>query len=206
MTRQKLFACVFLLAMISTISTLALAQKNEVALTAGGTVSPDSKASVICPAVLGIVCPSSTNVHTAAGFSFQANFARRIVSFKAASLSAEFPLLFVPNREVSGVDFVGGRSFRNSSFFFTPSAKLTLLPSAWISPFASVGGGLAHYGKTSDENKGALQFGGGVDIKTPLPFLGIRGEVRDLFVTRPNFEPDVHQHNIFAGGGLVFHF
>jgi hypothetical protein len=65
-------------------------------------------------------------------------------------------------------------------------------------------------------NKGALQFGGGVDIKTGIPLLGFRAEVRDFVTDQPDFgivsiqtvgSPSLgRRHNVLAGGGIVLRF
>ena len=77
------------------------------------------------------------------------------------------------------------------------------------------GGGWAHYSLNTagtTENKGALQFGGGLDFKTGLPVLGFRAEVRDFLTGVPTFnsgfltETGLHHHNILAGGGIVLRF
>ena len=129
-----------------------------------------------------------------------------------ASLGAEFPIVGVPRQDVS-TTFNGFLvSTHQSALFFTPSARIKFLPSGAISPFLSLGGGLAHHDAAASVTRGALQFGGGVDFKTPLPHLGIRAEVRDFWarsllegtgLTRVTPE---RQHNIFGGAGLVIRF
>jgi hypothetical protein len=54
----------------------------------------------------------------------------------------------------------------------------------------------------------AFQAGGGLDLKTPIPVLGLRLEVRDLVTGLPDADltSDVSHHNLFAGGGVVFRF
>ena len=108
---------------------------------------------------------------------------------------------------------LGGISPGNlSSLFFTPSLKLKLLPAASVSPFVSAGGGLAHFNVNSTgSNNGAFQVGGGADFKTPVPWLGIRAELRDVISGQPNFGPgtlpaDSRRHNVFVGGGVVLKF
>jgi hypothetical protein len=101
-----------------------------------------------------------------------------------------------------------------SSIYFTPSAHVKLLPSSPISPFASVGGGFAHFRDStggSSATTGALQVGGGLDFKTPLPRVSFRAEFRDFITGRPGtgaFSGFTSNHiqTFFAGGGVVFRF
>ena len=59
---------------------------------------------------------------------------------------------------------------------------------------------------------GAAQFGGGVDIRTPIRVLfpiGVRLELRDLYSSKPNYHLDTGgglQHNLVFSGGLVLRF
>jgi hypothetical protein len=146
------------------------------------------------------------------------NFARRIKAFGPATFYVEAPVVGAPVRDTtltfrSGTllgDIVG---FSSSSLFFTPSAKVRFRDSAAISPFASIGGGLAHLGALgTDRNTGALQFGGGADFKSAIPHLWFRGEARDFF-SRGSLQSTgiahvspSHQHMVFAGAGAVFKF
>jgi hypothetical protein len=142
------------------------------------------------------------------GFSVEGTYAHRLANFRVASLHLELPVLFAPSRSTGLIttpsDF--------SSFFVTPSLKLKLLPSSGISPFVSVGGGLARFKEDSfSSNKGAVQYGGGVDFKTRLPLLGFRFEVRDFMTSRPGIPAfstitSDHLHNLFVGGGITLHF
>jgi len=71
-----------------------------------------------------------------------------------------------------------------------------------------MGGGLAHFSNGSNTNgtntTGALQLAGGVDVRTPIEFIGLRGEVREFYTGTPNFSTT--QHNVFVGGGIVLKF
>ncbi|HEY6270507.1 MAG TPA: hypothetical protein VIX19_00765 [Terriglobales bacterium] len=100
-----------------------------------------------------------------------------------------------------------------SSVFFTPAAQLKLLPNSRLSPFASLGGGLARFvGGGTSGTTGALQFGGGVDFRLPLPHLALRAEGRDFISGRPssliplNNITANHIQHVFVGGGMVVKF
>jgi hypothetical protein len=201
---------VVLFALLSSPALLQ-AQKNELAFTFGAALSPDGKGFVTCgEAVPRCPIPPNTigSLGIGPGFSWQANFARRVVDFKAASLYVELPLSGSMGRTTPGLfnEF--------SSAFFTPSAQVRFLPSAGISPFASVGGGVADFRNSTGGSSGAtgaLQVGGGLDFKTPLPRISVRAEVRDFITGRPGNNAfsgftSSHIQTLFAGAGVVFKF
>lgn len=185
-------------------------QKTEVAMSVGVAVSPDGKGPPICGEA--ILCPISpdtiASLSLGPGVSWQASFAYRLANFKAVALYLELPVAGSPSRTGPGSFPLGGNF---SSFFFTPSAHVKLLPGSRVSPFASVGGGLAHFSSFDSANAGAVQVGGGVDFRTPLRVLGIRVEARDFITGRPDISPftdftSTHFQHIFAGGGVVLKF
>jgi hypothetical protein len=220
------------------LSSCALAQKNEVSFVAGGTFSPDTHAISLVSGVNACKITNSscglslspTGIETKTGF--EGVYARRVLDAHAASLYVELPVLGVPDRQLrlppisfaalfpataivaTPVDF--------SSIFVTPSLKVKLVPGAPIAPFVSAGGGFAHFNSntviaglgasmtsSASTTKGAFQIGGGVDIKTPLPHLGFRAEVREFWSGQPKFAAGAkldHHQNLFAGGGVVFRF
>ena len=234
MTKKALVVVSLLVA----VSVYGVAQKNEISFVVGGTFSPDGTAflkesGVIC--VVGM--PNCATVRDTASINtkigIEGVYGRRIIGSKLASFYLELPVLSVPSREVHPAPLFTGttlfppsllpfspRDF--SSIFVTPSVKIKLFPAAAVAPFVSAGGGFAHYSSTTQlfisgaavssrtsNTTGAFQVGGGVDIKTPLPHVGLRGEVREFWTGRPDFTSGTslnHHHNLFAGGGIVFHF
>ncbi|HEX7959083.1 MAG TPA: hypothetical protein VF493_04160 [Terriglobales bacterium] len=215
MNRILLLLCVF-----GSIASNCPAQSNELAFVIGGTVSPDS--STPFPTT-----STRTPLKISSGITYETVYARRLFNVHIGSGYLELPIVGTPSRTVTAIN-VATRDF--SSIFFTPSLKLKLRPVAGIAPFFSVGGGFAHFNTTSgafigtspgvsplvvigaSENTGALQFGAGVDLKTPLSRMDLRAEVRDFRTGRPNFQFPVSlldsdtQHNLFVGGGIVLHF
>jgi hypothetical protein len=204
-----------LICLLSAASIFAAAQKNEVSVSVGAIATSDQTIQlqgVTCP--VGVPdCAGPFTTSTSTSVAFEGDYVRQIFNFHLASVGAEFPILGVPSRDVTS-GAVGGRSITSSmsSIFFTPSARINFFPSGSVSPFFSLGGGLAHHEAGSAVTHGALQFGGGVDFKTHLPHLGLRLEVRDFWakafaessgILRVNPE---HLHNVFAGGGVVFKF
>jgi hypothetical protein len=192
------------------LSTFALGQKNDFSLSVSAVATSDQQIRPLFGATSGPITHS-----TSTGVAFEGAYTRRIFDFHAASIGVEFPILGVPDRDVTPrvVGLPPFLSFSQSSLFFTPSAQVRFLPSGRVSPFLSLGGGLVHAKEPGNSvTRGALQFGGGVDFKTPLPHLAIRGEVRD-FRARAFAQSSVgfritpeRLQNVFAGAGVVFRF
>jgi hypothetical protein len=133
--------------------------------------------------------------------AYEGVIAHRVLNLHLASLHLELPILGSPNRDFSGF-FHGSYS----SVFVTPGLRVRFsLPG--FSPFISAGGGLAHFSSSSvgsGSTTGAFQVGGGVDVSTPIPLIGLRAEVREFYTGQPNFSNT--QQNLFVGGGIVLKF
>jgi hypothetical protein len=217
-TNVKRFSIAFLF-LISILSTAAVAQRAEVAFTIGAAAASNAHISpTACP--LGITCLSlrpETITATPQVF-LEGTVGFRLVKAKVASLHLEVPVAGVPNQSVGFSNGFDISASHLSSLFITPSIKAKLLPGAAVSPWVSVGGGWAHFSFPDDHtNKAALQFGGGVDIKSPFPHFSFRAEIRDFLSGQPSFgtpgvglignaEGGLSRHNVLAGGGLVVHF
>jgi hypothetical protein len=181
-----------LLLLVFALSGAALAQKNELAITAGGYFP------------VGIDGVGS-------GGAVEGNFAHRVLNAEIAAAYVEVPVVFGFN--VSQASLLGQGKY--SSFFLTPALKLKIVPGFFISPWLSLGGGLARYdatqftsGTQSVSNHAVLQVGGGLDVKV-FPHVSLRGELRDFYSGIPalTFVPTIaRQHNILAAGGIVLRF
>jgi hypothetical protein len=181
-----------LLVFLFLFCSAAFAQKNEVAVVGGGYFP------------VGIDGVGS-------GGAVEGNFAHRVFNAEVAAAYVEVPVVFGFN--VNQVSLLGQGQY--SSFFLTPSLKLKVVPGFFISPWLSLGAGLARYNATqflagtqSVSNHAVLQVGGGLDVKV-FPYLSLRGEVRDFYSGIPalSFVPTVaRQHNILAGAGIVLRF
>jgi len=125
---------------------------------------------------------------------------------------SSLPLAGIPSRDIKD-------SFGNNftSLFVVPSFKVKIRPLAGISPFVSAGAGLAHFntevpslGPSFSSNRWATQFGGGVDVSTPIHPRAFRVEARDYITGAPRFNSfSLFQHslqNILIGGGIVLRF
>lgn len=156
------------------------------------------------------------------GITFQATYARRLVGLKAAAISFELPFIAAPNVRVSSTANAVPANY--ASLFITPGLRVKIRPTAAISPWISVGGGYARFHESAElqdgspnpgrigANRGAAQFGGGVDlhpaIKVFFP-IGLRVEIRDLYSGKPNYNLSTgggFQHNLLFSGGLVLTF
>src|SRR6476660_5070074 len=204
-----------LLLVLSVFSTLSSAQKADVSFVVGGAfVSEDHVApGVTCT----VTCPLAFNFRTDTHVFYEGTGAVRLANFKLASLHLEVPVAGIPSAQVDFSETPSLNALKLSSVFVTPSLRVKFAPGFPVSPFASIGGGWAHYNLTgSSMNKGALQFGGGVDIKTGVPLLGFRAEVRDFITDQPDFGIVSIQtvgstslgrrHSVLAGGGIVLRF
>jgi hypothetical protein len=103
----------------------------------------------------------------------------------------------------------------------TPSLRAQFVGYALASPWLSAGFGYGLYegssvlqsgvaNKEIHRNVATAQFGGGIDVRTPLKLLfpiGLRGEVRDYYTLEmPSVGVLVQrsqQHNVVVSGGLV---
>jgi|SRR6185437_212300 len=189
----------FTLIAVLCVSTFAVAQKADVAFTIGGSFVSDAK-------TVGL-----TTIKTDNHLFYEGTLGVRMLNAEAVSLHLELPIAGIPSQSIT-VAGVPTALNQLSTLFITPALKIKILPIAPISPWASVGGGWARYSASNvTNNKGAVQYGGGIDFKTGLPLLGFRAEVRDFVTGDPNFgvttsSTGLHHHNILAGGGLVLNF
>lgn len=208
----------FILMAMVWVSTALVAQKADAAFVAGGSFVSDTTGTLTVPEFPFFNPRFTTDTH----LFLEGAFSVRLLNAHAVSIHLDVPVAVIPSQQLSvqsstspgapiAVDHI-------RSLFVTPGLKVKLLPGASISPWASVGGGWARYAlKTSDvsENKGALEFGGGIDFKTGLPLLGFRAEVRDFLTSSPDFgfpssifsiNGSFNHHNVLAGGGVVLRF
>jgi hypothetical protein len=192
------------------LSTCGFAQKNELSFTVGGLWSSDQtvESALKCPTP---ICNPSLSVTMDNGVAFEGDFVRRILSFPYVSLDMDIPLVGAPGRDIHFGGSPSGSPV--SSLYFTPSGRVSFLHSKSISPFATVGGGLAHYSFQGEETTaGAFQFGGGLDFRTRFPHLGLKVEARDFYAVGAARSAPLaivspkRQHNVFAGGGVVLRF
>jgi len=186
------------------------AQKNEVSGIVGRTFIADQ-------GIQG--APSyDPNLRFGKGLTFEINYARRFMGTNLWSVAAEVPFVVNVDEDLHAAQNLIPQSF--SSYFVTPAARVNLFPVTAVSPWVSFGGGFGHFsegsklefggvnpGKTGTTT-GVLQAGVGLDVKLTRRF-SVRGEARDFWSGVPELNVTTgksRQHNIFVGGGIVFHF
>ena len=195
---------------IGTIVAPAAAQKNEVSGSLGRIFISDQ-------GILGAPA-SDPNLHFGKGLTFEVNYARRVIDGQLWSLALEVPFVANLDEDVHSAQDVTPKQF--SSIFVTPAARLNVFPHQAVSPWVSLGGGFSHFGPSSTlefggpnpgktgTTTGVLQAGVGLDVKIIGNF-SLRGEARDFWSGEPQLNVNTgksRQHNIFVGGGLVWHF
>jgi hypothetical protein len=186
-------------------------RKNEIGLLLGATVTPQLKATA----------PTPANLEIGSGITFQLTYARQLSKGRNTSLYLEVPALAVPLQNIKTSLASAPRNY--DSFFVAPGLRLKLVPDARISPWLSAGGGYALFDESAERVDGtlnltrgtsgcAVQFGGGIDMKTPIKVLvpiGVRLEARDFYTSKPTYNVDTggsFQHSVVFSGGLVLRF
>ena len=199
---------VFFLGVLLFGAQSSLAQKHEVAFTSGGLKIGEREFDLPQPGFLKF----------GTGFTYELNYARRFFDAKVAALYVEVPFAGTPRTKVKTTNALSPNTY--SSIFFTPGIKLKLLPGGKYSPFAVMGGGLAHFreGDTTIDNQAnpdrktttdaVVVFGFGLDVKV-RSILSIRGEVRDFYSELPPLNVRAlrdRQHNALVSAGIVLRF
>jgi hypothetical protein len=207
------------LSLLLAINPLRAQTKNELGLSIGSVLQPSPGATVTQSPI------QTTDIRFGPGLTFEANYARRLMSRRLYALELETPLLAVPSESLTS------RAAQDvpknfASLFITPSLRVRLLPKSRISPWLSLGGGYARYAEsTSLQNNtpnpfrrgsdtGALQYGLGADYRVaniPGPIsvpISIRVEARNLYAGDPslNIQDGVGRNHPFVTGGFVLHF
>ena len=155
------------------------------------------------------------------GLTFEVNYARRVMVTGRGllSLALEVPFVVNPDEDLHAAP-PNRIPEQYASYFVTPAARLNVFPDQPVSPWVSVGGGFGHFAEsstllfggknigTTGTNTGIFQVGLGLDVKI-FGHFSLRGEGRDFWSGVPQLDVNTgksRQHNIFAGGGIVWHF
>ena len=195
---------------VCTLAGQAAAQKNELSGMLGHTFISDQGIQG-APAY-------DPNLRFGKGFTFEINYARRILDQPFWSLAVEVPFVGNPDEDIHAAQNVVPGQY--SSIFITPAARLKLFPDQAVSPWVSFGVGLGHFGESSTllfggvnpgktgNTAAVLQAGVGLDVKVIGSF-SLRGEARDFWSGVPDLNVNTgksRQHNIFVAGGVVWRF
>lgn len=182
--------------------------RNEIGLLLGARVASD-------PGV-------SPSLEIGNSLAYQATYAHWFAHAEGAVVALEIPFVALPSQDVKSSALAAPRNF--AAIYVTPGIRVKLAPSRAVAPWASVGGGYARFAESTTlvtgspnpfvtgTNKGALQFGGGIDLRSPVNLLlpvSFRGEVRDFYSGQPRLNvisTASGQHNVLVSGGLVLKF
>ena len=207
---RKRFGIAVLAAMIILAASAAAQQKNELSGLIGRTFISDQ-------GVTGI-STFDPILHSGNGLTFQVNYGRRLMGGGFAALTFEVPFVVNYDEDVHFSVNVVPEHYR--SYFVTPSVRANIFAANAVSPWVSFGGGFGHFSESSTlefggpnpgktgTTTGIFQMGVGLDVKIWHNF-SVRGEARDFFSGIPELNVNTgksRQHNIFAGGGVVWHF
>ena len=184
--------------------------KNELGLSLGAGLVPQRTTA------------AGQAINFGASIAFSADYARLIKDGKT-SLSIEFPFVAEPANSLQSANLQSIVSL--ATIFVVPSLRVKFASGGGISPWLSGGFGYGiregseFFGNgrrngSRYQSTGAVQFGAGVDVRTPFKVLflpiSLRGEVRDYYsVSNPTFGTAVQgggQHNVVASGGFVLSF
>lgn len=170
---------------------MVYAQKNEFAIAASGIVT-------------------SASFNTSGGAGFQINYARRMIALPLVSLYFELPFQAGFNGSRSTLLNLNRENY--NTLYFTPGLKVKFAPGFPVSPYLAAGIGWGSFRSTNTSatsNQFAADLGGGVDFKI-VPYISLRGEVRDYYTSAPTLDIPVvyqgHVNNIVFSGGMVLRF
>lgn len=196
---------------VCTFVAQAAAQKNELSGIIGRTFISNQ-------GIQGAP-PSDPDLRFGNGLTFEINYARRVMGNGFLSLALEVPFVVNPDEDLHAA-LPNRIPEQYASYFVTPAARLNVFSGQAVSPWVSVGGGFGYFresstllfggpnpGKTGTTT-GVFQAGLGLDVKIFNRF-SLRGEGRDFWSGVPQLGVNTgksRQHNIFAGGGIVWHF
>lgn len=204
----KILYAAFLAAVVVS-SALAQEQKNETGFVLGSEQIPGFTTTAGAPLSLG----------GSVAFSF--DYARRLKGEKTA-LSAEVPFAAAPSHQ--GGSSQPGTVSSLATLYVVPSLRVQAFANRRLSPWLSGGFGFGWLETSAVLNNGApnpqinrytgtAQFGGGVDIRTPIHILfpiSLRVELRDYYaVNTANYGSSIRQqgqHDLVPAGGFVIHF
>ena len=196
---------------VCALAVPAAAQKNELSGIFGRTFNSDQS-------IQGAAA-YDPDLRFSNGLTFEVNYAQRFMARGHFSLTLEVPFVVNPDQDLHAA-LPNRIPEKYTSYFVTPAARLNLFAGQGVSPWVSFGGGFGHFSDSSTllfgghnpgptgTNTGVLQAGLGLDVKIFHSF-SLRGEARDFWsgVPQLNVTTDKsRQHNIFAGGGIVWHF
>ena len=206
---RKLAVCFLISCLLGAAAIAQDVRRNEIGLLLGAEF------------LSGRTTATGSSIDLSRSIVFSADYARRFAGENTA-IFLEFPFAAAPSHRTK--DPQTGVITDLATLFVTPSLRLQFARNKTLSPWASAGFGYGEYegsnllagGATNPDvrqHMGAVQFGGGVDVHTPVKILlpvSLRAEVRDYYTaSSPSFGVPVRddgQHNVVAAAGFVIHF
>lgn len=160
-------------------------------------------------------------IHFGKGLTAEGEFARRFIVTPIYSISAEAIVAYNPDEDLNAGEY--GHAVvptQIKQLFVTPAARVNLFPTTAVSPWVSLGAGIAHFSEAStlvyggpnpgkSSTNAVIEAGIGLDVRV-WKKLSIRGGVRDFWSSEPDFPlaptGKTRQHNFFVGGGAFWRF
>jgi hypothetical protein len=170
------------------------------------------------PASRTLTLSAPTKADLSSGLTFSVSYAIRLTGGGAAALYFEIPFAAAPRHSITSA----ARSITRdlATLYLTPGLRVRFAPAVRVSPYAFLGGGYALFEHSKERidgapnqaprhlHRGALTFGGGVDVKV-WRIASLRGEIRGFASGSPGFNAPVRgsiQHNLLAAAGIGLRF
>jgi hypothetical protein len=201
----------FLVVPVLVLVSSALAQVNELSITAGRTF-------VSTQTILNPNLQFDPHIHFGNEETVEFNYGRLIKSHTIFGLYAELPVAIYPRMDLHTP---GGTTPKDiGALFVTPSVRVNIFSGEGVTPWVSAGGGYGRFREApvltfglpnpgpTGTNTGVIQFGAGLDV-WPWHRWGARLEARDFYSGAPALNVDTgrsRQHNYYVGIGVVHRF
>jgi len=203
----------FLVVPVLVLVSSALAQVNEVSVTAG-------RVFVSTQTIVNDPFPNDFDPHIHFGNEemYEFNYGRRLMSHTIFGLSGEVPVAIYPRMDLHTDQNQIPKDI--GALFVTPSVRLNIFAGDSVTPWVSAGGGygrfreapsLNFFGRNpgaTGTNTGVAQFGAGLDVWVWHRW-GARFEARDFYSGVPDYDVKTNrsrQHNYYVGVGVVHRF
>jgi opacity protein-like surface antigen len=213
MSGKQLCTVVLLITTWLVASAVTQDEKNEIGGTLGRTFISDQgiKGATFFDPV----------IHHGKGLSFDVEYGRRFLVTPIFALTGEVVAMINPDEDLNAGAYLNAVVPPDyKQFYITPAARLNLFPTTAVSPWLSLGAGIAHFSQANtlvygganpgkSTTSAVFQGGIGLDVKVWRK-MSIRGEVRDFWSGEPDYPlaptGKSRQHNFFVGGGAFWRF
>lgn len=192
----------------------ALAQVNEISVTAGRTFV--STRTILSPPV----GDRDPRIHFGHEETVAFNYGRFLATKRIFGIYAEVPVAIYPRMDLNTFK-AGSIPADIGALFVTPSVRVNAFSGDSVTPWVSAGGGYGRFREAPTQNlsgtrnpgatgtnTGVIQFGAGLDVWFWHTW-GARFEARDFFSGLPDYTvttPSSRQHNYYVGVGVLHRF